>query len=86
MPRLGKKRIEQAEISSESDTHYRPSIMWIDGQGVSSSRFENRRPPDGCPWIIWRLSDLQPGNEHVALLVPGVYTELSLLVQIPLSC
>jgi hypothetical protein len=30
-------------------------------------------------WIIWRLVDLQPGDENVVLLVPGVYKRLTLL-------
>jgi hypothetical protein len=36
-------------------------------------------------WIIWRLVD-QPRDENMALLVPDVYKELSLLAQIPRTC
>jgi len=65
--------------------------MSLTCQFVSGFSWHGSNITGACPsavlcCIIWRLVDLQPSDENVALLVPGVYTKLSLLAQIPLTC
>jgi len=50
------------------------------GGKITAGLFER-----GLCRIIWHLVDLQPDDENVALLAPGVYKRLTLLAQFPLT-
>jgi len=53
---------------------------------VAACRHRTENVTVGVDGIMWRLVDLQPDDENVALLVPDVYKRLTLLAQIPLTC